>query len=81
MLYCDSTGFRAAMRELTAQLIAEQQPDGSWMAPPILRITRRDCYEPWASGSPGPLFADPQRLFTTVTALHALSRVLAQTGD
>jgi Squalene-hopene cyclase C-terminal domain len=80
MLYCDSIGLEAAIYDLTGQLIAEQQPDGSWKAPPILRITRRDCFEPWASGSPGPLFADPRRLFTTATVLHALSRARMQAG-
>ncbi len=76
LLYSQPAGFRAAVRELADQLVAEQQPDGSWKSAAILRITRRDCFEPWASRSPGPLFADPQRLFTTSTVINALSRTL-----
>jgi squalene cyclase len=74
MLYIDPSGFRKTIRDLADKLKTEQQPDGSWKTAPILRITRRDCFEPWASGNPGPLFADPHRLFTTSTVLHALSR-------
>jgi len=81
MLYCGPAGFQAAIRSLAQQLAAEQQQDGSWKAPPILRITRRDCFEPWASAGPGPLFADPQRLFTTATVLNALSRAIDLSYD
>jgi squalene cyclase len=54
------------------RLIGMQRSDGSWTTVPMLRITRRDCFEPWAAANPGPLFADPHRLFTTATVLDAL---------
>jgi hypothetical protein len=73
-LHVDPLGQRSAILDLAEQLIAQQQPDGGWETTPILRITRRDCLEPWASNDPGPLFADPCRLFTTSSVLYALSR-------
>lgn len=74
LLYLDPFGQRTAIRNLADKLIVQQQSDGSWKTAPILRITRRDCFEPWTSNEPGPLFPDPHRLFTTSTVLHALSR-------
>ena len=74
LLYADPLGQRSTILDLTEQLIAQQQPDGAWSSTPILRITRRDCLAPWASNDPGPLFADPCRLFTTSSVLYALSR-------
>jgi squalene cyclase len=56
-----------------AELIDTQRPDGSWTSVPMLRVTRRECFEPWRAADPGPLFADPRRLFTTATALAALT--------
>jgi hypothetical protein len=56
------------------QLLSEQQANGSWPSEPILRVTRRDCFEPWDFDDPGPLFADSRRLFTSATVLSALSR-------
>lgn len=41
------------------------------------RVTRRDCDSPWDSPDPGPLFADPERIFTTATVLAALSAARA----
>jgi hypothetical protein len=77
LLYTDPSGLRDIVIHLTDALIAQQQPDGGWETTPILRITRRDCPEPWTSDDPSPLFSDPHRLFTTSTALDALSRTLA----
>jgi hypothetical protein len=57
------------------ELLGEQKPDGSWPSAPILRVTRRDCYTPWESDAAGALYAEPHRLFTTATALHALIKV------
>ena len=57
------------------QLVRDQEPNGSWRSEPILRLTNRDCYEPWRCPQPGPLFADPNRLFTSTTVLEALARV------
>ena len=68
----------ASAWESVDQLTAQQQPDGSWKSAPILRVTRRDCYEPWRCDNPGALFADPKRLFTSATVIAALSKVYAR---
>jgi squalene cyclase len=62
----------AAAERGIARLLATQRSDGSWASAPVLRVTRRDCFEPWAVADAGPLFADPRRLFTTATVLAAL---------
>jgi hypothetical protein len=62
---------------LDDELVAAQLSDGSWQSERILRVTRRDCFEPWIGGDCGALFADPARLFTSATALEALSKVHA----
>ncbi|WP_134724319.1 prenyltransferase/squalene oxidase repeat-containing protein [Paracoccus luteus] len=63
------------LEDLARRLIAAQAPDGSWQGAAALRVTRRDCDTPWDDPAPGPLFADPRRIFTTATVLAALSRV------
>ena len=62
---------------LVDQLIAAQQLDGSWNSEPILRLTRRDCCEPWKFADAGPMYADPNRLFTSSTVLGALCQAHA----
>jgi Prenyltransferase and squalene oxidase repeat len=62
---------------LVQQLVSKQLPDGSWASAPTLRLTNRQCANPAASPFAGPLFADPERLFTSATVLRALSRVAA----
>jgi squalene cyclase len=68
----------ASAWESVEQLTAQQQSDGSWKSEPSLRVTRRDCYEPWRCANPGALFADPKRLFTSATVIAALSKVYAR---
>lgn len=75
LLYVDPFGLHTAIRDLTDKLIVQQQHDGSWKSVPVLRVTRRDCLEPWRSSDPGPLYSDPLKIFTTSTVLHALSRM------
>lgn len=60
---------------LARELIVTQMPDGSWNTVPILRVTRRNCYEPWNEVDPGPLYADPNRLFTSASVVDALARL------
>ena len=62
------------LEQLARRLLAHQADDGSWHSLPALRITARDCERPWEATMPGPLFADPQRLHSTATALAALSK-------
>ncbi len=80
LLYVNRNGSHALIQDLVNELISQQQPDGSWKAAPILRVTRRDCYEPWASDDAGQLYMDPNRLFTTATVLNALTEVLSFKG-
>ena len=61
------------IQDIAAGLAAAQQPDGSWPSEPILRLTDRDCADPWERPEAGPLFADPNRLFTTATVVAALA--------
>lgn len=75
LLYLGFDSSHSFVRDLVDQLIGQQRPNGSWDTAPVLRITRRDCYEPWACANPGQLYAETSRLFTTVTALHALAKV------
>jgi squalene-hopene/tetraprenyl-beta-curcumene cyclase len=71
----DVGGRGSAIERRIARLISTQQADGSWASVPMLRVTRRDCFEPWAEPDSGPLFADQHRLFTTATGLGALARL------
>jgi hypothetical protein len=57
-----------------AALCAAQSLDGSWPSTPVLRLTARDCCEPWRVDGAGPLFADERRQFTTATVVAALGR-------
>jgi squalene cyclase len=67
---------RGLLDHCVQQLVDNQQADGSWRSGPILRLTNRDSYEPWRQEESGPLFSDPNRLFTSSTVLKALSRVM-----
>jgi hypothetical protein len=62
------------LEQLARRLLTDQADDGSWKSAPALRITARDCERPWEAAVSGPLFADPQRLHGTATALAALSK-------
>ncbi|MFZ0662888.1 MAG: prenyltransferase/squalene oxidase repeat-containing protein [Acidobacteriaceae bacterium] len=57
------------------RLLEDQQADGSWRSGPLLRVTRRDCLEPWKQGDPDQLFCDQNRLFTTATVTETLSKI------
>lgn len=63
------------IRPLVVELIEDQAFDGSWRSGPMLRVSRRDCWEAWKPGDPAQLFSDQNHLFTTVTVLDALSKV------
>jgi hypothetical protein len=72
-----SNPFEEALRQLvlpdtSGDLSATQLPDGSWPCAPVLRLTRRDIFDPLAGENAGPCFPDPQRIFTTATVLSAL---------
>jgi squalene cyclase len=70
------TAMHGLVDQCVHQLVDNQQADGSWRSEPILRLTNRDCYEPWRQQESGALFSDPNRLFTSSTVLNALSRVV-----
>lgn len=64
--------------ELADQLIREQETDGSWKSVPIVRLTKNDCFEPWAVKDSGRLYPDPRRLITTSTVFESLCKVWIQ---
>jgi hypothetical protein len=66
-----------AMCPLIDRLFDEQQSDGSWKSSPILRVTARDCFEPWKSADAGSLYADPNRIFTSSVVVGALCQAYA----
>jgi len=68
----------AKIFELADQLVREQETDGSWKSVPIIRLTKNDCFEPWAVKDAGRLYPDPRRLITTSTVLESLCKVYAQ---
>lgn len=65
------------IEQYSRRLVTKQQENGSWDSESILRVTNRDCYEPWRHPESGALFSDPNRLFTCVTVAAALSKVLS----
>lgn len=64
-----------AIDKIVNDLLKTQQPNGSWISAPILRLTDRKCFEPWKHGDSGTVYLDPNRLFTTSTVVEALSKV------
>lgn len=68
-----AAGWSPQAETLAAGLLASQAADGTWRSAPALRITRRDCDQPWNSPDAGAVYADERRLFTTATVLAALA--------
>jgi hypothetical protein len=73
-------GTGSTARRLVEALVGEQLGDGSWASVPSLRIPDRTCAAPWRETHTGPLYADPDRLFTSATVLGALSRAMGPGG-
>lgn len=71
-----AAGCAGRLGDLARQLIDAQAWDGRWQSEPALRIPPRNCVRPWDEEVASPLFADPMRLFTTATAIGALSKAL-----
>lgn len=71
------TGNRGRATALIDDLVSAQRSDGSWASTRMLRLTNRDCASPAPDADAGPLYADPERLFTTATVLGALGFVQA----
>jgi Prenyltransferase and squalene oxidase repeat len=69
----DRAGAAPALAVLDV-LLREQLADGSWPSAPVLRLADRDVTNGVDSVTTGPLFGDPNRLFTTATVIAALSR-------
>jgi hypothetical protein len=63
-----------AAESIASALADEQLDDGSWPSAPVLRVTARDCSAPWEVADTGPLYGDPNRLFTSATVVGALAR-------
>jgi hypothetical protein len=67
---CDDA--KATATKLASALVDRQLSDGSWASQPILRLPPRDCYQPWIAPETAPLFADQNRIFTSVTVIASL---------
>ncbi len=80
-----STSFDSALRllalghvgysgagHLASALCAAQLPDGSWPGDAEVRLTPRDCRDPWNELESVRRFVDHRRVFTTATVLAAL---------
>jgi Squalene-hopene cyclase C-terminal domain/Prenyltransferase and squalene oxidase repeat len=76
---CGGVG-RARVAAVQEAMLRSQLSDGSWPSVPILRLTDRGITDPAGRSDAGPLFADPNRLFTTATVLGALSGFLRVAG-
>lgn len=72
LLYAGSATNAPELNESVEALLSAQIQDGSWPSVPILRLTNRDCPEPWTRADAGPLFADQNRVFTSATVVAAL---------
>jgi hypothetical protein len=77
LLHLQPTRLDSETWRVVEELLSNQRHDGSWTSRSILRVTRRDCFEPWRPGDSDNLFADNNRFFTTSTAIEALSGVCA----
>ncbi len=70
---------RAALRRGVEWLLVQQQPNGSWVIAPVLRVPRPNNIRPWEGTTwresmigLDVVVADWRRLFTTATVLQAL---------
>jgi prenyltransferase beta subunit len=75
LVQCGSAGEPSAAAAQETMLRA-QLCDGSWPSVPILRLPDWRVTDPAGRRDPDTLFADPNRLFTTATAIAALARLL-----
>ena len=75
LLCLPSSALDEVIRSVVDELLRDQAPDGSWRSSPMLRVTRRDCMEPWKPGDDDRLFHDQNHLFTTATVIDALSKL------
>ncbi len=77
LLACARMERRLAYREedpaLPGRLLATQCADGGFRSRPMLRLTRKDCAEPWRRVDSGRFYADSRRLLTTATVLRCLT--------
>jgi squalene cyclase len=66
--------------DLVNYLLQNQQLDGCWKSEYLLRVTDRNCYDPWTSEDAGILYSENKMLFTTLTVLEALCKLLNLTN-
>jgi hypothetical protein len=75
LVQCGRAG-EASAAAAQETILRAQLGDGSWPSVPILRLTDWRVTDPAGRRDTGTLFADPNRLFTTATAIAALARLL-----
>jgi len=76
---CGSAG-EARAAAVQEAMLGAQLGDGSWPSAPILRLADWRVTDPAERRNTGTLFADPNRLFTTATAIAALALTHALAG-
>jgi hypothetical protein len=62
-----------AVDPLIGDMLRRQRSDGSFPSAPVLRVTRRDCAEPWSADDAGEVFQDDGCLFATSVAVECLA--------
>jgi hypothetical protein len=68
-----SLGRRRPAERIAEDLQLRQRSDGSWSSSALLRLPPREMRAPWKAIDGGRLFQDINRVFTTATAVAALS--------
>jgi len=76
LLSCLAALHRPTARVVASSLCQEQNAEGSWCSSALLRLPAQVGKMPWAAICSGPLFVDQNAIFTTATAISALSSVL-----
>lgn len=61
---------------IARDLISDQNADGRFTPSALLRLTNPEVAEPSSAIDAGPIFPDEKGIFTTVTAVAALSRLI-----
>jgi hypothetical protein len=68
-----SLGHRRPAERIAEDLRLRQRSDGGWSSSALLRLPPREMRAPWKAIDGGRLFEDSNSVFTTATAVAALS--------
>ena len=73
LLIHSSIGDRRYARRLAKHLRRRQCSDGSWPPSAVMRLPIPETHAPWKTIDSGPMYVDLRAVFTTATAVAALS--------